>query len=92
MVGDTFKVLTPGLSQSFASLICEIFVRFLLAFTSVSNHVGGSKGRLIGACFDLENEYKAVLSARYSEKQQFFSLPGAVDTVGDTINLLPSLL
>ena len=32
-----------------------------------------------------QNEYKAVLSARYAEKQPFFSHPEAVNTVGDTI-------
>ena len=92
MVGDNFKVLALGLSQSFASLICEIFVRFLLDFISVSNHAAAPKSRLIGACFDPENQYKAVLNVRYAEKQQFRSLPGAVNTVRDTINLLPSLL
>ena len=39
----------------------------------------------MSTCFDLENEYKAVLNAGYAEKQQFCPLPGAVNTVGDTI-------
>ena len=43
------------------------------------------KSHFISTYFDLENEYNAVLSAKYAEKQQFCSLPGAVNTVGDTI-------
>lgn len=39
----------------------------------------------MSACFDLENEYKAVLDAEYAEKQSFCSLPGTINTVGDTI-------
>ena len=35
--------------------------------------------------FDRENEYKAVSSPRYAEKEQFCSPPGGVNTVGDTI-------
>ena len=56
---------------------------------SVPNHVDAPKRRFVSACFDPENEYNAVLDARYVEKQQFCSLPGAVNTVGDTI-LIPS--
>ena len=55
------------------------------SFYSVPNRVDAPKDRFMTACFDLENEYNTVLSARYAEKQQFCSPPGAVNTVGDTI-------
>ena len=48
-------------------------------------HVEMHKSRFMTAYFNLENEYNAVLSARYVEKRQFFSFPGAVNTVGDTV-------
>ena len=39
----------------------------------------------MSACFDLENEYKPFYNAGYAAKQLFCSLPGAINTVGDTI-------
>ena len=44
----------------------------------------------MSAYSDPENEYNAVLSAGYAEKQQFCSLPGAVNRVGDTIKCIHS--
>ena len=55
---------------------------------SVPNPVDAPKWRLIRPFFDRENEYKAVSSPRYAEKQPFFSRLGAVNTVGDTIKRL----
>ena len=52
---------------------------------SVPNRVDAPKRRFMSTCFDLENEYNAVLNAEYAEKQQFCPLPGGVNTVGDTI-------
>ena len=57
-------------------------------FYGVSNHVEVHKSHLNRVFFDPENEYKAVLSARYAEKQPVFSRFGAVNTVGDTIVFL----
>ena len=54
-------------------------------YHSVPNPVDAPKWRLIRPFFDRENEYKAVSSPRYAEKEQFCSLPGGVNTVGDTI-------
>ena len=52
---------------------------------SVPNPVDAPKWRFIRLFFDRENEYKAISSPRYAEKEQFCSLPGGVNTVGDTI-------
>lgn len=53
---------------------------------SVSNLVEAPKSRLMSTYFDLENEYNAVLSTRYAEKQPFCSLSWAVNKVRDTID------
>ena len=66
----------PGLSTRLETLY-KIY--------SVPNPVDAPKWRLIRPFFDRENEYKAVSSARYVEKKQFCSLPGGVNTVGDTV-------